>query len=266
MSYMHSTAVVIVHYGDIKTTIKCLKAIKSKIETNTVILVNNSTQDIKSLSKIIPGTKIIDNLKNVGFARAVNQGIMLATTDSSIDSIFLLNNDAYQEIGTLRQLQQSLFEKKKIGMLSPALRHSGDLYDWGGHISRWTGAVRHQNFQQRPKKKISVSHIAAAAMLIKKEVIDKIGLFDERFFMYFEDADFCLRVKKNGYLIQIEPQVVFTHEISQSSDKFSRTFTQWQSHLYFALKYTPATIYPTAFLYNILVYPLFLLKSLLLRK
>lgn len=258
-----TSAVVILHYGDKSTTKKALKDLKKKIKDNILIIVNNTAQDISEFTKIIKNTQIIDNKSNLGFAKAVNQGITLALTNKSVDSALLLNNDLSISFGSIDMLRKTLFTSKNAGIVSPVLHHSDNIYDWGGKFNKWIANAKHQNFEQKPKRVIEVDHVAGAAMLIKKDLLDKIGMFDETFFLYFEDLDFCLRAKEAGYRILIDPEVVAEHEISKSSKVFKRTIYQWQSHIKFTAKYMFRGAYPTAIFYDVIFYPLVILKLLL---
>lgn len=258
-----TTAVIILHYGDMSTTEQSLKALSKKISSHQLIIVNNTKDDLSDLVKIIPSTKIVENHKNLGFAAGVNLGIKKALRDKNIDSLLLFNNDLELSYGTIDMLRKTLFENDQIGIVSPVLHHGGNLYDWGGKYSKWTGNAKHQNFEQKPKRTIQVDHVAGAAMLIKREVVESVGTFDQRFFLYFEDLDFCRRVTNAGHTIFIDPQVVGEHQVSSSSMPLKRAFHQWKSHLLFFFKHFPRDVYPTAILYNILFYPLILAKILI---
>lgn len=262
---MTKLALIIIHYGSPETTRKCLTSLQSKIGSNQLILINNTPEDIGELVKLIPHTQLIDNQANLGFAKAVNQGITLAITDPQITHFFLLNNDAQIEQGTLAQLARTYGKHKSAGIISPVL-HYESSFDWGGRFNKWTGMVKHLNWENRPKTVLKVDHAAAAAMLISRTLVEQIGLFDERFFLYYEDLDYCLRAKDAGYSIHINPAVVVDHQLSASSNLLSRTYRQWRSHLLFIAKYLPKRVLPTALIVDIFLYPLFILKSLLRKR
>jgi GT2 family glycosyltransferase len=257
---MKKITIIIIHYGSQKNTIEALNSLKNKISKNQLILINNTSEDISNLVKIIPHTKLINNLKNLGFAQAVNQGITLGLTDNKITHFLLLNNDLQLSQGTLDQLLLTFDKHSDTGIVSPALKHSGG-YDWGGKYSALTGMVKHLNWPNRPKTILSVDHIAGAAMLISRQLVAQIGLFDERFFLYYEDLDYCLRAKRAGYSIRINPAVVASHKTSSGTNSFQRTLYQWKSHVKFVTKYLPRTVLPTAYFIDLVLYPLFALKS-----
>ncbi|KKU13813.1 MAG: hypothetical protein UX21_C0035G0003 [Microgenomates group bacterium GW2011_GWC2_45_8] len=252
-------AVIILHYGLIATTRNCLSKLKEKIGPHQVILINNTQDDLSPLTTIISGTQLINNPTNYGFARGVNQGIALASKDQSITHFFLMNNDLYLSTGNLQQLLLTFAKYSSAGIVSPVLHHSLG-YDWGGKYSRLSGMVRHKNWVNKPKTTLTVSHVAGAAMLISREVVTQIGLLDERFFLYFEDLDYCLRSSAAGFTIHINPDVVAEHAVSAGSLPWKRTFYQWASHLKFVTKHLFRLTYPTAYLYDLLFYPLVMVK------
>lgn len=256
---MSRTAVIILHFGKIENTKNCLQKLKQKLGSHLVILINNDKGDISELKNIIPNTTLIQNKQNLGFATGANQGITTAFKNQDIDSVFLMNNDLILSFGTIDMLRKTLFNNEKNGIVSPVL-HSDNKYDWGGTLNKYTGNVKHKNWENKPKTMMDVGHIAGATMLISRKLIEKIGQLDTRFFLYFEDLDFCMRTVAAGYKILIDPQIIADHEISASSHPWKRTYYQWQSHLKFTFKYMPLQVYPTAILYNIIFYPLVLIK------
>lgn len=255
-------AVIILHYGKLATTKHCLQELAKKIGDNRVILVNNTLDDCKGLTLVIPGTKLLSNPRNLGFATGVNKGLTLALKDPTITHFFLMNNDLVLSSGSFAQLGLTFSKFQTAGIVSPLLHHT-QLYDWGGKYNKWTGMVKHKNWENKPKTTQSVAHVAGAAMLISREVIEKIGLFDERFFLYFEDLDYCLRASSAGFSVHINPDVVGEHAVSAGSNVFSRTKHQWLSHFKFVTKHLFRLAYPTAYLYDFVIYPLWLAGTVL---
>jgi hypothetical protein len=253
-------AIIILHFGKLATTQACLKELKSKIGDHQVIIINNTSDNCKDLTKIIAGIKLINNPKNLGFAAGVNQGISLALKDKSITHFFLMNNDLSLTFGSFAQLLLTFSKFPKAGIVSPVLHHAGG-YDWGGRYNKWTGMVKHKNWENKPKTVQTVGHVAGAAMLISRTVIDQIGLLDDRFFLYYEDLDFCLRTTAAGYTVHINPDVIAEHEVSAGSNAFGRTKYQWVSHFKFVSKHLFKLAYPTAYLHDLIFYPLILVKA-----
>lgn len=255
-------AIIILHYGKFETTKNCLYDLSKKIGDNQIILINNTQGDISKLVKINACTKLINNPRNLGFAAAVNQGLTLALKDKSITHFFLMNNDLTLFSGSFNQLLLTYSKFPHCGIVSPVLHHN-NLYDWGGKYSKWSGMVKHKNWENKPKTIQTVQHVAGAAMLISRDLLEKIGLLDERFFLYFEDLDFCLRALSAGYTVHINPEVIAEHEVSAGSSLLARTKYQWVSHLKFVNKHLFKLVYPTAYFYDLFIYPIWFLRSII---
>lgn len=255
-------AVIMLHFGAITTTRESLKLLRPKLVSHSLYLINNTPDDISSLATILPDTHLIDNRRNLGFAAGVNQGIKASLQDANITHFLLLNNDLSISFGSLQQLLLTFNKINSAGIVTPILHHNKG-YDWGGRFNRWTGLVKHKNWDNKPKTTLSVDHVAGAAMLIPRAVIEKVGMLDERYFLYYEDLDFCLRVKAAGYTIHINPEVIADHAVSAGSRVWRRTLYQWVSHIKFVTLHLFHPVLPTAYFFDILYYPLIFLKSLL---
>lgn len=255
-------AVIMLHFGALATTRESLKLLRPKLVGHSLYLANNSPDDITALTNIIPDTHLLDNRRNLGFAAGVNQGIRAALLDQQITHFLLLNNDLSISFGSVQQLLLTFNKINSAGIVAPILHHSKG-FDWGGKFNRWTALVKHKNWPNKPKTTLMVDHVAGAAMLIKREVIEKIGLLDEHYFLYYEDLDFCLRVKAAGYTIHINPEVVADHAVSAGSRVWRRTLYQWVSHIKFVTAHLFRPVMPTAYFVDLLYYPLIFLKSLL---
>lgn len=255
-------AVVMLHFGALEITRESLKLLRPKLEGHSLYLINNTPDDVSSLTSLIPETHLIDNRANLGFAKGVNQGIIAGLADKKNTHFLLLNNDLHISFGNLQQLLLTFNKINSAGIVAPILHHAGG-YDWGGRFNRYTGLVKHKNWDNKPKTVLSVDHVAGAAMLISRAVIEKLGMLDERYFLYYEDLDFCLRVKSAGYTIHINPEVVADHAISAGSKVWRRTLYQWVSHVNFVTAHLFRPVMPTAYFVDLLYYPLIFLKSLL---
>lgn len=235
-------AIIILHFGDLKVTKNCIKSLhKYEKKTVDIIVVNNMSTTFSSDDFSKNAVHVINNKKNVGFAAGVNVGIRYALK-KNYDAIVLLNNDTY--------LQKPLFDVltyelclSSIGIVAPAIRFKKNnhvLYDLGGKINMLTFRTSHEEVVKiRNKNPKSVEYVSGCCMMIKKNVFKKIGLFDENFFLYYEDADFCIRARRNGFAVQVVPSVVIDHELSKSTGKLSKIaiYNLTRSLIYFGKKY-----------------------------
>ena len=174
----------------------------------------------------IPNLKIILNKNNAGFARAVNQG-----TKRAIGKYFLLlNSDIRVLPGSIEKLIELMDKKKDAGLVAPKLLNKDgktsqascyNLPTVGRAIQEFwfkkSGAF--EKYLPRGGQPISVEAVVGAAMLIPKSTIDLIGDFDEKFFMYYEDLDFCRKIKKAGLKAYYFPQAKMVHHHGASGQK-----------------------------------------------
>ena len=204
-----------------------------------IIVVDNGSKDgsVAYLTSQIPkfkkrkiNLKIIENKKNLGFALANNQGFEKARGDL----ILFLNNDTKVSRDFLHPLVEALVKSSKIGAVQPKILYYDKLkFDSTGSFFTNTGVLFHRGHQQKDKgqfeKKGRIFSMKGACMLFKKNVLDKVGLFDEDFFAYFEETDLCHRVWLSGYEILYVPQSEIYHKVGGSTSKVGAPFIQYHS-------------------------------------
>ncbi len=231
--------IVVLHFGSVEVTNDCLSSIfKSRLSFENLIVVDNTGNFETKNGKVL----VIKNKKNLGFAGGVNVGIKYALSKKA-DYILLLNNDTIVKQNFLKALTEFSEQFENAGIVGPAIKFRRDgktVYDIGGKINIVFGRTTHNEvFKLTNKKPRVADYISGCAMLIKKEVFEKIGLFDERFFLYYEDVDFCIRTKNKGFLTYVLPEVSIEHALSKSVGKNSSLalYHQTKSALLFGKKY-----------------------------
>ena len=223
-------SVIIVNWNTKKLLEDCLRSIFkfTKDVSFEVVVVDNGSSDGSQgmVKKKFPQVKLIPNKDNLGFAKANNQGIKI----SKGKYIFLLNSDAYLIENSFKKLlddARSLGEK--LGAMGPLLLNEDrsiqqsvgffpdlpQILWWMTFIDDLPGGtflkpyhVDHDSFY---KNQHEVDWITGAAFLIPKKVIDKIGMLDEKIFMYGEDFEWCFRIKKAGFKIYFSPTAKIVH-------------------------------------------------------
>lgn len=162
--------------------------------------------------------KVILNDRNLGFAKANNQGIRIAKGDY----ILLLNSDTVVKKGSLKKLVGFAKENNDSSLVAPKLLNE-DLSTQPScyHFPNVFGAIKGDFSKYAPVNTGKVDAVVGAALLIPKKIVDKVGLLDEKYFMYFEDLDFCRRTKKAGFSIYYlsEAEIVHRHGASGKSLK-----------------------------------------------
>ena len=218
--------IIILHFGNPKNTEECLKSLESLEYDNFE-------------------TVVIDNTKeNRGFAGGNNIGIKQAL-EKGADYILFLNNDTVVEPSFLKELVKAGESNKKIGILGPIGGKINWLYTKGIHVTH--------NMKHITKE---TDYITGACMLIKRKVIEKIGLMDEDYFLYCEDVDLCLRAQKAGFLCGVASDSRISHKVSKNAKiaSFSYIYYHTRNGLLLAKRNAPVFIKILAYLNSFLVY------------
>jgi GT2 family glycosyltransferase len=236
-------------YEDTSELLNSLKTISYKNYSITIVDNNSSGDDVKKIETEYHGClTLITSEVNLGFGGGNNLAIRTAM-EGSAEYILLLNNDTIVEPGFLDVLVNKMNSMPGIGMTAPQINYYSqpdEIWSAGGIISwlRASGFAKTDIKEDKlPKKDRLVEFISGCCMLIKKEVIAKIGLFDEDYFLYLEDTDLCLRTLREGYKILITPESKIYHKVKRSSNKVSVTplYYETRNRLYFAKKNYPIT-------------------------
>ena len=197
---------------------------RNKDSVGEVILVDNGSTDgsiefIKDYSKNLDFPVIvIRNVENLGFAKAVNQGIL----KSNYDYIFSLNNDTEVEKGAVKSLMDLISSDEDIfSVASKMLKFDNkNLIDDAGdeyNILAWTKKTGENQPAENYDEIYEIFSSCAGAAMYNKAILNKIGLFDENFFAYMEDVDLSYRAKINGYKNLFCPDSVVYHIGSATS-------------------------------------------------
>ena len=216
-------AVIIVNWKKYDFTSKCIESVlNSSFKNFKIILIDNEYQ--KSMSNQLKKSKkihLIRNKKNEGFARANNQGIKYSIKNG-FDYILLLNNDTLSKNDLLESLikQSSTLNQKIIQPL--ILNYDGTrIWNAGGTINYFLGTFKTLKKGESFKNfKTSINFtdwFSGCCVLIKSEIFKDIGYFDDRFFAYYEDVDFSIRLKSKGYSIAMMNDSYLKHFESASS-------------------------------------------------
>ena len=199
----------------------CLKSLTRLDYPNfELIVVDNGSVDgseryVNSIKKLSPQYKLILNEKNLGFAKANNQGFRI----SAGEFILLLNNDTTLAFDLLSKLVRRMKEDQTIGVIQPKifLMHKRGYLDNAGSYLTKIGFLQHWGFNKKDGKEFrqetEIFSAKGACLFTRREVIKKVGLFDEDFVSYFEESDFCWRVWLAGYRIIFYPQTSIRHKL-----------------------------------------------------
>lgn len=206
------------HYT--RECVESLRELTAGVEYQLIVVDNGSTDGTREYLRALGWVTLIENETNVGYVRGNNQGIAAAPTGSDI---LLLNNDMrVLQANWLQRLREVAHSDPSYGvvgarllMTDGKLLHAGTYMPsdsfWGWQIGGGEEEIS-QYHRVRP-----VEGIVGACMYLRHDVIDTVGVLDERFFSYYEDTDYCLRVRQSGYQVVVAGDVTLIHHENVST-------------------------------------------------
>ncbi len=245
--FMLDVSVIIVSFNTKELTIKSVRSVLGEGSdlSKEIIVVDNASDDgsLEALSRMKDeykkskiGIKIIKNRKNLGFAKANNQGIKVAKGEY----IFLLNSDALLKKGSLSKLVSFAKERPDAGAVGPRLLNPDGTTQasafrfpgifrairqyWLGEKGLLDKYIPETKNQEATK----VESLVMAAFLITPKALKEVGLLNERYFMYFEDLDYCKRIRKKGLSVYYLPTAEVIHYHGASGKRLSNQDNQWR--------------------------------------
>lgn len=222
-SPLHSeppVACIIVNWNGWQDTVECVRELKkSTYSALTVIVVDNgSTNDsVSRIGDVHPDVLILQSGANLGFAGGNNVGIRYALAHGA-QYIWLLNNDTKVAPGALSALVAKAATEERIGAVGSICYHAhapSVVQAWAGaRVNLWIGFVRNSTV---PHQDGWFDALYGSSMLIARAAIEDVGLLDEGFFLYWEETEFCLRLRKRGWRIAAAPDSRVLHKVHGST-------------------------------------------------
>lgn len=219
-------AVILVNWNSYPDTFACIDSIKSSSYKNlSIIVVDNGSIDgsVEKLQSNQNNYKLILSPENTGFTGGNNIGIKYAQSINA-DYIFLLNNDTLIDNECITRLVSTSQSRPQIGITTPKIFFypettliwsAGTSFDWGLLMGLNLGYKKQDSkIYDLPAK---LEYAVGCALLIKKSVIDSLGMLTEDYFATWEDVDFGLRARKHGYEVIYEPTAIVWHKESSSA-------------------------------------------------
>ncbi len=220
----NKVSIIIVNWNGELILKDCLTSLSTLNYKNwELIIVDNASKDnsLEIIEKFRPKkvkTELIINKDNLGFVGGNNQAIKIA--DGKY--ILLLNSDTKIKPDLLSQLVFKMESDSGIGVIQPKIlmMDNPKYLDNAGSFITQIGFLRHWGFQKKDSNEfnheVEIFAAKGACMIIRKDLIDKIGLFDPDFFMYFEESDFCWRAWLTGYKVLYFPKTFIYHKVGFS--------------------------------------------------
>lgn len=248
MHQEYDISIITINYNGLKDTCELIDTLPLENDKLEVIVVDNaSLQDEASIiEQRYPRVTVVRSSKNLGFAGGNNLGIQA----SHGRYLFFINNDTIietkneeQRNNFLQPLIERLKSSDKIGMVCPKIRFS-----WGNHLIQYAGytplssiTMRNHSigFGEEDHGQYDTPHQTpyahGASMLVKREVINRVGMMPECFFLYYEELDWSMMIRRAGYEIWFDPSFTVYHKESQSTGQDSplRTYYLTRNRLLF---------------------------------
>jgi GT2 family glycosyltransferase len=223
-------AIIITAWNQLEKTLACLESVVAQTYPHfQLILVDNgSTADFGAkIAACFPAVTLIRNKTNLGFAGGYNMGLRAALSGES-EFFFLLNNDTLLAPDCLEHLVTCLQTRSDVGAVTAKLyyahtyeRETQRIWSVGNRLHPlWlerTNGGDDQLDDGRWESVLEIDFVPFCGVLLRREVIEQVGLLDEQFFLYYEDMDYCLRLRRAGFQLLLCPAAKIWHDVSTSS-------------------------------------------------
>ena len=243
----HAISTIIVNYNAGPLLRGCVDSLLAcPLDIEIVVVDNASTDGSLDVLTGLPNVRVIKNSANVGFAAACNVGVQAATGEYFL----FLNPDCILAVDAVQRMLEATGSAEDVGMVGGLLVNPDGTEQGGGRravptpwrsLVRATGLSRfadrwpklfydfHLHKQPLPPALIEVEAISGACMLVPRRVMDKVGLWDEAYFLHCEDLDLCMRFRRMGWKILFVPSAKVVHEKGACS-KHQPIFVEWHKH------------------------------------
>ena len=251
MHHEYDISIITINYNGLKDTYELIETLPLEDESIEVIVVDNASKEDEAtlIEQHYPQVKVIRSEENLGFAGGNNLGIKAARGKY----LFFINNDTLLQLQTsdfkpqasdFRHLINRLESSPKIGMVCPKIR-----FAWGNNLIQFAGftplsqiTLRNQpiGYGEFDHGQYNTAHPTpyahGAAMMVKREVIEKVGLMPECYFLYYEELDWSMMIRRAGYDIMYDPACTIYHKESQTTGQSSplKSYYMTRNRLLFA--------------------------------
>lgn len=225
MEYKPRVSIIILNWNGKEDTCQCIKS-SQKIEYSNyeIIVVDNGSQDdsVEYFKQQFPEIFLIETKANLGYAGGNNQGISYALSNGA-DFVFILNNDATVDPFIINNLIKVAESNPNAGILGAKIYHFSEpqkIWFAGGAWLPETANFTHLGVGEKDSPQWNqvrnIDYACGCALLVRSEVFKKIGLFESKFFLTWEETDFCYRARRSGFECLLVPDAHVWHKVSAS--------------------------------------------------
>ena len=232
-------SIITINFNQPEVTCEMLDSVRRLSYPNLeVIVVDNASRENPQelLTTRFPEITYIRSEKNLGFSGGNNLGIKA----SQGDYLFFVNNDTELIEGSIEQLLKCFKRIDRLGAVSPLIYHHPDVHQQSGNLIQYAGTTRVDSITARNQtlgageldrgqyaEARPTAYLHGAAMLLPREVVEKVGMMPEVFFLYYEELDWSDKIREQGYEIYVEPRAKIYHKESVSVGKMSTLKTYY---------------------------------------
>lgn len=219
--------VVILNWNNLTDTLECVESVlRSEHPGLAVWVVDNGSDEDPSarLGELFPDVRVIRLTRNLGYSGGNNVGLKLAM-DHEAEYVLLLNNDATLAPDTITRLVAAMGADSRIGMATPRVflyDRPAEVYWDGGMIDWATGLTPHHSTElPRSDGILSSEWLDGCCLFVRVAALPEVGLLDERYFLYYEDAEWTVRASRRGWLNVVVLDASARHKVSRSTGSVS---------------------------------------------
>jgi GT2 family glycosyltransferase len=230
--------IIIVNYNSTDYLLQCLRSVYGSLQelrAKVIVQDNASADDVSRVQTMFPEVVLSRNAYNMGFAKAVNQGL----EESNAPYVILLNPDIHVSNGFFSFVLQYMEENPEVGIVGPKILNLDGsvqgsarsfptpltaLFGRSTLLTKWFPKNRFTSRNVLTTRTdgntpVAVDWVSGACMVVRRKAIDDVGPIDERFFIYWEDADWCKRMWRCGWKVVYLPRANIVHYVGGSSEK-----------------------------------------------
>jgi len=258
--------IIILNYNGCKNTVECVKSLlKVRIpqgySLNPVIVDNNSIDNsVETFKSLFPKIPLIENTKNLGYSGGNNSGIKYVLSHGA-SYIIVLNNDTLLDRASVYEMVEAL-KTHRVDVASPKIyfekgyeyhkdryktKDLGKVFWFAGGEMDWANVIGHHRGVDEVDEgqfdnKINIEFITGACFIGTRDVFEKVGVLDDTYFLYYEDADLSERIRRAGFKIIFSPKSIIYHKNAGSTGGSGSPLQDYfitRNRLVFGLRYAP---------------------------
>lgn len=228
--------IIVLNWNGKADTLDCLESLRfTNYDNYQVVLVDNGSEDdsVAAVRQKFPEVEVVETGKNLGFAGGNNVGIEYALKQGA-DYVFLINNDTTVDPDYLKELVDVARADSAVGAVGSKIMYYSEperIWFAGGTINWLKNKGEHLGLDQIDAGQFDrlreVGYLTGCALLVKREVVEKIGVLEDDYFLYYEDADYSLRIQNANYKTVYAPKSKIYHKVSRSTKPGSASYVYY---------------------------------------